>query len=220
MARMARIVIPNIPHHITQRGNRSQNVFFCDNDKVSYLNLLHKHAQEVGISFLAYCLMDNHVHLIAVPEKEDSLAKGIGDPHKYYTRMINFREKWRGYLWQGRFSSFPLDENYLYAAIRYVERNPVRAGIVKKAEEYEFSSARAHVYKMKDSLLSDNFVTEEIKDWRVFLSDEDKEQDIKLFKKHTSVGRPLGQEGFVEKLEKLTGRILRPQKPGRKARNK
>ena len=89
--------------------------------------------------------MDNHIHLIVVPEKEDSLAKGIGDTNKYYTRMVNFRENWRGYLWQGRFSSFPLDGKYLYAAIRYVERNPVRAGIVEKAEDYEFSSPTSTV---------------------------------------------------------------------------
>jgi len=216
MARMARIVIPNIPHHITQRGNRSQKVFFSDKDKTAYLNLLYKHAQEAGLTFWAYCLMDNHVHLIAVPEKEDSLAKGIGDTHKYYTRMVNFRENWRGYLWQGRFSSFPLDEKYLYAAIRYVERNPVRAGIVKRAQDYEFSSAKAHVYKTKDLLLSDNFVIKEIEDWKAFLAGEDKEQDTKLFKKHARVGRPLGQEGFIESMEKATGRILMPQKPGRK----
>ena len=216
MARMARVVIPNIPHHIIQRGNRSQKVFFSNQDKEFYLNLLHKHAKEARLSFWAYCLMDNHVHLIAVPEREDSLAKGVGDTHKYYTRMVNFRENWRGYLWQGRFSSFPLDEKYLYAAIRYIERNPVRAGLVKRAEDYEFSSAKAHVFKKKDMLLSDNFVIEEIKDWKVFLSGEDKEQDIKLFKKHARIGRPLGQEGFIEELEKMTGRILKPQKPGRK----
>jgi len=220
MARMARIVIPNIPHHITQRGNRSQKVFFSDKDKTFYLNLLYKHAKEAGLTFWAYCLMDNHVHLIAIPEREDSLAKGIGDTHKYYTRMVNFRENWRGYLWQGRFSSFPLDEKYLYAAIRYVERNPIRAGIVKRAQDYEFSSAKAHVYKTKDYLLSDNFVTDEIRDWEAFLSGEDKEQDIKLFKKHARVGRPLGQEDFIENLEKMTGRVLKLRKPGRKGRNK
>jgi putative transposase len=216
MARMARIVIPHIPHHITQRGNRSQKVFFSDKDKAAYLALLYKHAQDAGLTFWAYCLMDNHVHLIAVPEKEDSLAKGIGDTHKYYTRMVNFRENWRGYLWQGRFSSFPLGEKYLYAAMRYVERNPVRAGMVKRAQDYEFSSAKAHVYKTKDLLLSDNFVIKEIEDWKAFLAGEDKEQDIKLFKKHARVGRPLGQEGFIESLEKVTGRILIPRKPGRK----
>ncbi len=220
MARIARIVIPNIPHHITQRGNRSQKVLFSNKDKKFYLNLLDEHAKAAGLSFWAYCLMDNRIHLIAVPEREDSLAKGIGDTHKYYTRMVNFRENWRGYLWQGRFSSFPLDEKYLYAAIRYVERNPVRADIVERAEDYEFSSARAHVYKKKDYLLSDNFVNEEIKDWKAFLAGDDIEQDVKLFKKHARVGRPLGQGGFAEKLEKMTGRILRPQKPGRKIRNK
>jgi putative transposase len=216
MARMARVVIPNIPHHVTQRGNRSQKVFFSDKDKVFYLTLLKKYAKETGLSFWAYCLMDNHVHLIVVPEKEGSLAKGIGDTHKYYTRMVNFRENWRGYLWQGRFSSFPLDEKHLYAAIRYVERNPVRAGLVKRAEDYKFSSANAHVYKVKDALLSDNFLIKEIKDWGAFLADGDNEKDINRFRKHARIGRPLGQEEFVEKLEKITGRALKPKKPGRK----
>ncbi|MBN1353291.1 MAG: transposase [Candidatus Omnitrophica bacterium] len=216
MARMARVVIPNIPHHITQRGNRSQKVFFSDRDKITYLNLLCKHVKEARSALWAYCLMDNHVHLIVVPEREDSLAKGIGDTHKHYTRIINFREGWRGYLWQGRFASFPMDETHLYAAIRYVERNPVRAGLVKKAEDYKFSSAKAHVYKTKDFLLSDNFLVEDIIDWKSFLAEGDKESDIKLFNKHTRIGRPLGGKEFIDRLEKLTGRILRPQKPGRR----
>jgi len=215
---MARIVVPNIPHHITQRGNRSQKVFFGDKDKLCYIKLLHEHAQKAGLAFWAYCLMDNHVHLIAIPEQADSLAKGIGDTHKHYTRMINFRENWRGYLWQGRFSSFPLDEKYLYAAVRYVERNPVRAGIVKRAEDYEFSSAKAHIYKEKDILLEDNFMTGEIKDWKTYLTEGDDEQDRKLFHKHARVGRPLGEEKFIKKLEGITGRILRPMKPGPKER--
>jgi len=162
--------------------------------------------------------MDNHVHIIAIPKQADSLARGIGDTHKYYTRAINFRENWRGYLWQGRFSSFPLDEKYLYAAVRYVERNPVRAGIVKRAEDYEFSSAKAHVYKKKDILLEDNFMTGEIKDWKAYLREDDNEQDRSLLKKHERVGRPLGEEKFVKKLEEATGRILRPMKPGPKGR--
>lgn len=213
---MARVVIPNIPHHIIQRGNRSQQTFFNNTDKIFYLNLLRKNAEASGIQIWAYCLMDNHVHLIAVPGKKDSLAKGIGDTHKYYTHMVNLRENWRGYLWQGRFSSFPLDEKYLYAAIRYVERNPVRAGIVKRAEDYEFSSAKAHVYKKRDILLSDSFIIEKIGDWRSFLAENDNEDNIKLFRKHSRVGRPLGHRQFIEKLEHLTGRMLTPMKPGRK----
>ncbi|UCB57635.1 MAG: transposase [Candidatus Omnitrophota bacterium] len=216
MARMGRIVIPNIPHHIIQRGNRSQNVFFSKQDKEYYLDLLRNYAQEAGLSFWAYCLMDNHVHLVAVPQRENSLAKGIGKAHKHYTRMVNFREKWRGYLWQGRFSSFPLDETYLYAAVRYVERNPVRAGLVKRAEDYPYSSAKAHIYKKKDILLSDNFMLSEIKDWAFYLAENEKETDLNLFKKHAKIGRPLGDNTFISKLEKITGRFLRKKKPGPK----
>lgn len=219
MARIARIVIPNMPHHVTQRGNRSQEVFFSNKDKEYSLELLRKFSREAGLTFWAYCLMDNHVHLIAVPEKEESLAKGIGDTHKYYTRMINFRENWRGYLWQGRFSSFPLDEKYLYAAVRYVERNPVRVGLVKRAEDYPFSSARAHIHKTKDKVLSDNFMLSEIKNWASFLAKEDDERERRLFQRHSRIGRPLGQEGFIEKLEELTGRILKPKKPGPRGSN-
>lgn len=216
MARIARVVIPGIPHHVTQRGNRSQKVFFSDDDKRYYLELLAKYGREAGLSFWAYCLMDNHVHLIAVPEKKDSLAGGIGKTHKYYTRMVNFREGWRGYLWQGRFSSFPLDENYLFAAVRYVERNPIRAGMVERAEDYIFSSARAHVCKTKDKILSDNFMLQEIKDWARYLAEGDNESEHQLFQKHARIGRPLGKDSFIEKLEKMTHRALKPKRPGPK----
>ena len=216
MARIARVVVPNYPHHIIQRGNRSQNVFFSDKDKELYLNLLHKYTVEIGITFWAYCLLDNHVHLIAVPQKENDLAKGIGETHKNYTKIINFREGWKGYLWQGRFISYPLDERYLYAAIRYVERNPVRAGLVKRAEDYHWSSAKAHVFKEKDILLSDNFLLSEIEDWASHLSETDEEKDRNLFKRHTRTGRPLGDEKFLVSLEEITKRILRKRKPGPK----
>jgi len=219
MARIARIVILNYPHHIIQRGNRSQNVFFSDQDKKSYINLLYKHAIEAGVIFWAYCLMDNHVHLIAVPKNEDSLARGIGQVHRYYTRMINFREGWRGYLWQGRFISYPLDEQYLYAAVRYVERNPVRAGLVKRAEDYPWSSAKAHVLKEKDILLSDNFMLSEIEDWSSYLAEDDRDIDRNLFREHARTGRPLGDDKFITKLEEITGKVLKKKKPGPQKNN-
>ena len=219
MARTARIIIPNYPHHIIQRGNRSQNVFFSDQDKKFYIELLYKHAVQSGVTFWAYCLMDNHVHLIAVPANEDSLARGIGEVHRNYTRMINFRKGWRGYLWHGRFISYPLDENYLYAAVRYIERNPVRAGLVKRAEDYPWSSAKAHVLKEKDILLSDNFMLSEIKDWSSYLAEDQRDMDSNLFRKHARTGRPLGDEKFLTKLEEITGRILRKRKPGPKKGN-
>ena len=153
MGRIARVVAEGMPHHVIQRGNRRQKVFFKDEDKQSYLTILKEQSERFGVNYWAYCLMDNHVHLIAVPETRESLARAIGEAHRRYTRMINFREGWRGYLWQGRFSSFLLEERHLYAAIRYVERNPVRVKIVKRAEDYKWSSAYAHVSKGGDELI-------------------------------------------------------------------
>jgi len=216
MARLARVVVPGLPHHIVQRGNRRQPVFFKEEDRFVYLDLLKTYGDKFGLEFWAYCLMDNHVHLIAIPKQEDSLAKGIGRAHEAYTRFINFREGWRGYLWQGRFSSYPLDEPYLYAAIRYVERNPVKAKLVKKAEDYPYSSAKAHVFGLSNPLLTDHFLTKEIKDWKSFLLGEDNDQDRLLFEQHSRTGRPLGGETFLKALEQKLGRILTKGKPGPK----
>ncbi|MFH1753159.1 MAG: transposase [Candidatus Omnitrophota bacterium] len=219
MPRIARVVIPNWPHHIVQRGNRQQDVFFNDKDKNIYLDLLREYALDAGINFWTYSLMDNHVHHIAVPDNEESFARGFGEVHRRYTRMINFREGWRGYLWQGRFASYPLEESHLYAAMRYVELNAVRAGLVKRAEEYQWSGARSHVLNIKDDLLSDNFVISEIKDWALYLTCGDKKSDVATIEKCINTGRPWGSEAFVKMLENLTGRVLRKGKPGRKRKN-
>lgn len=218
MARIARVVISGYPHHIIQRGNRRQEVFFSDEDRKTYLDYLRLYAKTSGIDFWGYCLMDNHVHLIAIPQKEDSFGRGFAEAHRRYTRYINFRKGWRGYLWEGRFKSYPLDETHLYAAIRYIERNPVRAGIVEHAWDYPWSSARSHVFKKSDVLLSENFLLSDISDWKAFLSQEDDRNVLKDFRRHGYTGRPLGDDKFVESLEKITGRILQKQKPGPKKR--
>ena len=215
MARFARIVVAGLPHHVVQRGNRRQPVFFEEEDRRVYLNYLKTYGERFGIQFWAYCLMGNHVHLIAVPNTERGLAKGLGEAHRNYTRFIHFREGWRGYLWQGRFSSYPLDEKYLYAAIRYVERNPVRAKLVKKAEDYPYSSAKAHVFGLGDPLLSDHFLKAEIRDWSAFLSEGDSEDEAR-FERYSRTGRPCGDGSFLDSLEKITGRTLRKRKPGPK----
>jgi len=173
MARMGRIVAPLMPHHVVQRGNRRQEVFFGEEDRTVYLRILQEQSQKNQVKIWAYCLMSNHVHLIAVPEGESGLAKAIGETHKRYTRKVNFREGWRGYLWEGRFKSFVLDEKYVYAAVRYVERNPVRVKIVQRAEDYRWSSALAHVQRRKDPLLSDFYLMEEIEDWSEYLREEE-----------------------------------------------
>ena len=131
MPRLARVVIPGEPHHVTQRGNRRQETFFSDEDYEAYLDLMAEWCEREGVEVWAYCLMPNHVHLVAVPSSEDALRRGIAEAHRRYSRRINFREGWRGHLWQGRFASFPMDDAHLYLATRYVELNPVRARLVR-----------------------------------------------------------------------------------------
>jgi len=161
--------------------------------------------------------MPNHVHLIAVPDNEDSLAKAIGEAHRRYTRHINFRKGWRGHLWQGRFASYPMDEVYLMAAVRYIELNPVKARLVSKPEMWNYSSAASHIHGKEDALLSRaSLLNEMIDDWKDFLCLTPSEQDIKMLQQHERTGRPLGSEGFITRLEKSIDRLLKPKRPGRK----
>ena len=214
MARLARVVFPGGAHHVIHRGNRRQKVFFCENDKQKYLDILHLQSTLYGVRVWAYCLMDNHVHLIVVPSEESSLAAAIGETHKSYTRMINFREGWRGSLWEGRFKSMLMDESYLYMAVRYVERNPVRAGIVKRAQDYRWSSAAFRVKKMENKVLSDFYLTQEIKDWASYLRAADPEPQLARFRIQSLSGRPLGDKSFLKGLENKLGRGLLKRKPG------
>jgi len=216
MPRIARVVIPGCPHHIIQRGNRRLKVFFSEADKATYLTLLKRQIDKHGLRIWAYCLMDNHVHMVAVPSTKGGLAKAISETHRKYTCLINIREDWKGYLWQGRFVSYPLDDGYCYSVIRYIERNPVRAGIVAKAEDYRWSSARPHVEKNFDRLLSPCPLAPTIGDWLSYLRQVDREDDIRVIGEHEHTGRPLGSGDFVRMLEQLTGKILVPRKRGRK----
>jgi putative transposase len=215
MARFARLVVPGYPHHITQRGVRSINIFSDDEDRRNYLQFLSEEAETFGVDYIAWCLMTNHVHLIAVPEKEDSLARAIGQAHKRYTRMKNFREGVRGYLFQDRFNSCVLDEKHLLAAGCYVECNPVAARMTKTACEYKWSSARYHCHlEESDPLIRERRLPEMIDNWAdyIAMTDEKMEWDIR---KKTRTGRPAGDEGFIYQLETLAGRRLRIKKPGR-----
>ncbi|MCK5195208.1 MAG: transposase [Desulfobulbaceae bacterium] len=217
MARVARVVVPGYPHHVTQRGVRSLPVFFEDNDRIEYLRLLKKQTERFGVQILSYCLMTNHIHLIAVPESETCLAKAIGEAHRLYTRTINERLGVKGYLFQGRFFSCPLDENHLLSALRYVERNPVRAKMAKLPWDYRWSSARYHVGLTKnDGLVKPSKLFVEINDWYAFLLTE--EEDLNQLREKTRTGRPLGNNSFYNAVEKLTGRDLRLKQKGRPKR--
>jgi len=220
MSRIARVVVPNLPHHIIQRGNRRQKVFFQNADKEYYLNLLHKHGRQEGVAYLAYCLMDNHIHLIAIPNTSDALTACLGTVHWKYALAINLREDWKGHLWQSRFLSYPLSDEHLYNAIRYIELNPVRAEIVTRPDDYIWSSARAHIQKKPDKLISGTASFFDIKDWALFLADRISETELKLFEKHANTGRPLGDDAFIEKLEKITGRALKKKKRGPKSQKR
>jgi putative transposase len=216
MARLARVVAPGLPHHVTQRGNRRQEVFFGDDDYEAYKALLAEHCAAAGVAVWAYCLMPNHVHLILVPSDEDGLRRALGEAHRRYTRRINFREGWRGYLWQGRFASFVMDERHLLAAARYVELNPVRAGLCARPGDWRWSSAAAHLAGRDDGLVGAAPLLEITGDWKAFLAGGLEAADLEAIRGHERTGRPLGSDAFQEELEARLGRPLKKRRAGRK----
>ena len=219
MARLARIILPGHPHHIIQRGNRRQNVFFCDDDYIFYLGLLKEWCNTEGIEVWAYCLMTNHVHLILKPGQDSNLSKAIAETHRRYTRMINFRENWRGYLWQGRFSSYPMEQACLLKATAYVELSPVKAKMVKSAWDYRWSSVHAHIKgKDQQGIVDTQKLLEICGDWKTYLMQSQPILDNTL-ESHLSTGRPLGSADFIKMAEQLLGRDLKKKKPGPKPKH-
>jgi REP-associated tyrosine transposase len=216
MARMARVVVPYYPHHVTQRGNRRQQTFFSEEDHKVYLELLAKAKDTSDVEVLAYCLMPNHTHLVVVPRRYDSLASFFSEAHRQYTRRINFREGWRGHLWQERFHSFVMDEQYLLATVRYIELNPVRARLCNRPEEWTWSSVHAHLAGKDDMLVSVKPMLERINSWQNYLATYESSEELTTIRRHSRTGRPVGNEGFLDKLEAMTGRSFRRAKPGPK----
>ena len=220
MARLARVVVPGVAHHVTQRGNRRQETFFGEEDYTAYLSLLGEWCGRCAVEVWAYCLMPNHVHLIVVPDNEDGLRRALGEAHRRYTRRINFREGWRGYLWQGRFASFAMDERYLLRAARYVELNPVRAKLCRAPWRWRWSSAAAHVGGRDDGLVRVTPVLERVKDWREFLTEALATDEAELLRRHERTGRPLGEPAFLDRIERMLHRVVRPAKRGLKPRRR
>jgi len=219
MSRVARVVVPGYPHHVTQWGNRQAAVFKTIGDREAYLRYLRAYAAKRGLAVWAYCLMTNHVHLVAVPEREASLGEALRDTHTVYAMHFNVRRKLTGHVWQGRFHSCALDDAHLWAAVRYVELNPVRAGMVERAEDYRWSSATAHCGLRDDSVLAPGLpMLDDIADWRAWLHAplEDEDGIVQSIRRHTHSGRPCGSVSFVARLEQITGRSLRPKPRGPK----
>ncbi len=219
MVRMARLVVPDHPHHVVQRGNRRMKTFLCEADYQFYIKLMAKSCSEAGTQVWAYCLMPNHVHLIMVPQDTDGLRRTLSEAHRQYTRHVNLREDWRGHLWQERFHSFPMDESYLLACARYVELNPVRANLTHRFDHWRWSSAKAHLKGVDDALVKVKPLLDMAPDWRGFLKAGIKEDALEHFRKHSTTGRPLGPEQYVKALEAQTGRQLIRRKPGPKVHN-
>jgi putative transposase len=211
-------VLPGVPHHITQRGNNRQDVFFVDDDRRVYLDLLGQHSERFGLKILGYCLMANHVHLIATPSAEDSLAKAVGRTHFRYTQYVNRLHRRSGHLWQNRFYSCALDEIHLWRAMCYTERNPVRAKVVRPAWDYPWSSAAAHTGGDDPSGLLDPAQWPRLwtpAKWRAELRSADDREELSRIRLGTHRGRPLGSDSFLSKLERRLGRRLRPLPVGR-----
>ncbi len=220
MPRISRAVAAGFPHHVTQRGNYQQHVFEDSNDFKQYLQWLRDYALRNSLKIWAYCLMRNHVHFVCVPMREDSLARTFNTLHMRYSQHFNRKKKTKGHLWQGRFYSCILDESHLFAAIRYVENNPVRARVVGKPGDYKYSSVRGHVNRGSDPILSQDCpLVKETRDWLEYLKEEDDKMVVDELRSNTRTGRPCGDDGFISRIEGLLGRQLKALPHGRPRKN-
>jgi putative transposase len=217
VARLPRIVLPGIPHHVTQRGNRRERVFFEDGDYALYLDLLSEAAARARVAIWAYCLMPNHVHIVAVPSDEDGLRRTFRYVHRHYTGYINARMRVTGHLWQGRFSSVAMDDAHLVCALRYVALNPVRARLAERAEDWLWSSTRAHLGGESDAFVDVAPALERVGDFAAFLGEQfDEAMTYAALRKAESVGRPVGSKEWLADMEAQTGLTLAPGKRGPK----
>jgi putative transposase len=218
MARLPRVVATGLPHHVTQRGNYRQNVFFTDSDRLTYLGLLCDYARQARLRLIGYCLITNHVHLIVIPERENSLARGVGQAHCRYAHAVHARQQATGHLWQNRFFSTVMDEAHLLCAMRYVETNPVRAGMVADASDYRWSSAQAHLGGHDSTASLDLKYWQarvRAEDWRRELKITEEAEEMAMIRSLTASGRPIGSKEFIAGLARQMQRVLQARPPGR-----
>jgi REP-associated tyrosine transposase len=218
IARLARIVVVNLPHHVTQHGNARQFILADDSERLACLNRLRNYVQLHELSLLGDCLMSSHVHLVLVPRKVPALALALKHTHGRYASYWNAAHRPSGHLWQGRFCSCPLDRYHLWVALRYAELNPVRAALVASAELWPWSSAAAHSGTGPvDQCLEMRMWNERWSpaNWREYLLDGETQAEVAAIRQCTHSGRPLGAPEFVHALEQATQRRLAPQQGGR-----
>jgi len=221
MARLARIVLPGIPHHVTQRGNGRAQTFFGDVDYQLYRDLLVAHCQEHGVRILGWCLMPNHVHLVLTPSDGDGLRGALSRVHRQYAGHIHARETCTGHFWQGRFGCVAMDEEHLVAAMAYVALNPVRANLVENATDWVWSSARAYrCPRTGDGVVDLNAVEPYLQAVRRIINAGEEDTRFIALRRAETIGRPIGNGDFISQAEDLTGRTLKPAKRGPKAKRK
>lgn len=218
MCRLARVVAPGLPHHVSQWGNRREQVFFGDDDYQAYLDLVAAAARRSGTAVWAYCLLPNHVHFIMAPSHMDGLRATFAEAHRRYTARINTRLRQTGHLWQGRFSSAVLDERHLIAAARHVSLNPVRSRLVDTAAEWRWSSTTAHLTGQEDGVVDVRPVLDRVGNFAGFLAEPEDAEAVAALRRSYSTGRPVGDIDWITELEALTSRTLAPRKRGRKPR--
>lgn len=216
MPRSARLVVPGHPFHLTHRGNNKQKVFYSDDDRRKYLFWFEEACQEWGMRVLSFCLMDNHVHFIAIANQLDSFARVINVVHRRYAIYLNQKHEASGHLWEGRYYSCLLDNNHLIAALRYVERNPVRAQMVHKPWDWAWSSAGEHVGRGKGYIsLEDARTFVSIPSWKEYISQNEQEEDLNEIRKQTMSLKAWADLDFKESIENKYGVQLMPKPRGR-----
>jgi REP-associated tyrosine transposase len=216
MARLARVVVPGHPHHVTQRGNGRARTFFGDDDYALYRDLLAAQCRAAAVEVWGWCLMPNHVHLILVPSDPDGLRRALARVHRSYAGVIQARRKRSGHFWQGRFGAVTMDEAHLAAALRYLSLNPVRARLVERAQDWRWSSTRAHLRGRDDGLTALAPIRDRFPRFADLLAFEPEQDLFERLRAAESIGRPLGDDRFVARIERLTGRSLKPGKRGPK----
>ena len=219
MTRIARIVVPGSPHHVTQRGNRQERIFFEDGDYELYRDWLAESCRKFGVSVWAYCLMPNHAHLILNPADASGLALALSRAHRLYAGFVNARARQTGHLFQGRYGSVAMDEDHLMAAARYVALNPVRARLVERAQDWPWSNVRAHLAGRDDGLVSVKPLLDRAPRFADLLDGEPDDAAFTPLRRAELIGRPIGAPGFLETIARRLGRAVAPGKRGRKPRN-
>jgi putative transposase len=218
MTRLARLVIPGIPHHVTQRGNGRGQVFFEDGDYDCYRDWLGDACRANGVEAWAWVLMPNHVHLILVPSDADGIRRALAPLHRRYAGYIHARQRRCGHFWQARFGCVAMDEAHLAAAVRYVLLNPVRAGLVVRSVDWRWSSVHAHLRGLDDGLTSAGPVATRFADLAALLEAGEDDEKSERLRRAESIGRPIGDRAFLDRVAVASGRTFEPGRRGPKPR--